>query len=81
MVYIYKTSHLLQHNSRKAPNTQFQVDKLRKTWGFKTQFVQKMDPPHKRPFFTRITIITSPENAQVAQTGDLEPVGQTKETT
>ena len=32
----------------------------------------------QKAIFTRITTI--PENAQVAQTGDLEPVGQTKET-
>ena len=35
MIYIYKTSHLLQHNSRKAPNTQFKVDKLRQLEGSK----------------------------------------------
>ena len=32
----------------------------------------------QKAIFTRITTI--PENAQVAQTGDLEPVGQTKGT-
>ena len=37
-----------------------------------------MDLPQKA-IFTRITTI--PENVQVAQTGDLEPVGQIKETT
>ena len=37
-----------------------------------------MDPPHKRPFLPGLHTIL--ENAQVAQTGDLEPVGQTKET-
>ena len=37
-----------------------------------------MDLPHQKAIFTRI--ITIPEYAQVAQTGDLQPVGQTNET-
>ena len=35
MIYIYKTSHLLQHNSCKAQNTQFKVDTLRQLEGSK----------------------------------------------
>ena len=35
MIYIDKTSHLLQHNSRKTPNTQFNVGKLTQLEGSK----------------------------------------------
>ena len=78
MVYTNKTSHLLQNNSMKAPNTPFKVDKLRQLEGSKHNLYRK-GMYHTKNIFTRITTI--PENAQVAQKGDLEPVGQTKETT
>ena len=52
MVYIYKTSHLLQHNSRKAPNTQFKVDKLRQN----TNCTENGSTTQKA-ILTRITII------------------------
>ena len=70
MVYIYKTSHLLQHNSRKAPNTQFKVgsDNLR----VQNTICTENGSTTQKAIFTRITTI--PENAQVVQTGGLEPV-------
>ena len=77
MIYIYKTSHLLQHNSKMTPNTQFKVDQLRQLEGSKHNLSENGSTTQKA-IFTRIKTI--PENAQVAQTGNLEPVGQTNET-
>ena len=71
MVCIYKTSHKLQHNFRKTPNTQFKVGKLRQLFGFIHNLYSNWIHQTKG-HFAKITTI--PENAQVAQRGDSEPV-------
>ena len=60
-----------------TPNTQFKVDQLRQLEGSKHNLYRKWIYHTKGHFPQDYTI---PENAQVAQTGSLEPVGQTNET-
>ena len=70
---IYKTSHLLQHNSRKTPNTQFKVGKLKQLEGSKHNLYRKWIH-HTKGHFYQDPDYNYSRKCSIAQTGDLEPV-------